>query len=486
MSAKALAVFSTSAGTVPSSLLAGTTTETSGALDPVTGAVPICACSHHAKPGVTQTTPGDDRTPKSPENAGLQESDGLADTPNDRRSPWTVFSESGCNLSWRSMVDRVELAQPAPNRRRLVVRLALFAFCGGLLLLLSSRPAEAAERREPGLLDPVSATLEATAREVQLAGRATGSWTSTVGKAADAARQAVAPHPRPTPSAARPPATRPVRRGAPAVTSPVRRVAPPTRSATSKASSGPVGRVAKLTSGPVGRVAKVASTVTGRASGPVGRVTEAGGRVLAPVAQVTAPVAEAVGPVTGAVVGPLGPVLAPVGPALVPVAGAVGGLVSPVVPGGLLPLPGLPGSGTGSPGGPGSQGPAATSTGVDGTAPAATLPGRFADDSGPSGRRRRQLARCPVHPVLAGPDRRGEPARLPGVGRAPRGRAGPLVDLLGRRVRPCRAHRRPAPPRPQRPWTRPPRPVGRPLALLPPGRLSRLATSGDVLHVLQL
>jgi hypothetical protein len=243
------------------------------------------------------------------------------------------------------MVDRVQLAKPAPVGRRLVVRLALFAFCGGLLLLLSSRPAEAAERREPGLLDPVSATLEATAREVQLAGRATGSGTSTVGKAADAARQAVAPHPRPTPSAARPPATPPVKRGAPAVTSPVRRVAPPTRTATSKASSGPVGRVA-----------------------------ETGGRVLAPVARVTASVAEAVGPVTGAVVRPLEPVgsaLVPVGSALVPVAGAVGGLVSPVVPDGLLPLPG---SGTGSRGGPGVQGPAGASTGFDGNAPAASLP----------------------------------------------------------------------------------------------------------------
>ena len=278
-------------------------------------------------------------------------------------------------------MDLVQLAQPAPDRRRLLVRLALFAFCGGLLLLLSSRPAEAAERREPGLLDPVSATLEATAREVQLAGRATGSGTSTVGKAADAARQAVAPHQRPTPSAARPPATPPVKRGAPAVTSPVRRVAPPTRTATSKASSGPVGRVAKITSGPVGRVAKVASTVTGPAAGPVGRVAEAGGRVLAPVARVAAPVTEAVGPVTGAVVRPLGPalapvgsVLAPVGSALVPVAGAVGGLVSPVVPDGLLPLPGLPGSGTGSRGGPGVQGPAGASTGFDGNAPAASLP----------------------------------------------------------------------------------------------------------------
>jgi hypothetical protein len=81
--------------------------------------------------------------------------------------------------------------------------------------------------------------------------------------------------------------------------------------------------------------------------------------------------------VTGAVVRPLEPVgsaLVPVGSALVPVAGAVGGLVSPVVPDGLLPLPGLPGSGTGSRGGPGVQGPAGASTGFDGNAPAASLP----------------------------------------------------------------------------------------------------------------
>ena len=63
------------------------------------------------------------------------------------------------------MVDLVQLAQPAPDRRRLLVRLALFAFCGGLLLLLSSRPAEAAERREPGLLDPVSAGNPARRRK---------------------------------------------------------------------------------------------------------------------------------------------------------------------------------------------------------------------------------------------------------------------------------------------------------------------------------
>ncbi|HEX7148266.1 MAG TPA: hypothetical protein VF512_12195, partial [Actinomycetota bacterium] len=91
------------------------------------------------------------------------------------------------------MVEQVQPAQPVPNGRRLLVRLCLLAFCGGLLLLLSSRPAEAAERREPGLLDPVSTTLEATAWKVQLAGRATGSGTSTAGKATGGARQAVAP-----------------------------------------------------------------------------------------------------------------------------------------------------------------------------------------------------------------------------------------------------------------------------------------------------
>src|SRR5215211_6595467 len=57
MSAKALAVFSTNAGTVAASLLAGTTTETSGSLDPVIGGCPMCACSHLAKLGVTRTTP---------------------------------------------------------------------------------------------------------------------------------------------------------------------------------------------------------------------------------------------------------------------------------------------------------------------------------------------------------------------------------------------------------------------------------------------
>jgi hypothetical protein len=97
----------------------------------------------------------------------------------------------------------------------------------------------------------------------------------------------------------------------------------------------------------------------------------------------------------------------------------------------------------------------------------------LADRSGPSGRRRSQFARRPVHPVLAGPDRRGEPSRLPGVGRAPRGRAGPTVVLIGRRRRPGRPDRRAGPRRPDGPRTCPARPLGRHLPLPPPGCRAR-------------
>src|SRR5215218_1154357 len=153
------------------------------------------------------------KPPEPASEEGLQESGGAADGPRERHSAWWATSWSVCNLYWRSMVDRGHVREPAPTRRRLVVRLALFAFCGGLLLLLSSRPAEAAERREPGLLDPVRTTLKATAREVDsFAGRATGSRSSTVGQA----------------GVARPAGRSTVQRGAPAVTSPVRRAAPPT------------------------------------------------------------------------------------------------------------------------------------------------------------------------------------------------------------------------------------------------------------------
>jgi hypothetical protein len=51
------------------------------------------------------------------------------------------------------------------------VRLCLLALCGGLLLL-SSRPAEAAERREPGLLEPVRRDLEGDSQGGRLIRRA--------------------------------------------------------------------------------------------------------------------------------------------------------------------------------------------------------------------------------------------------------------------------------------------------------------------------
>jgi hypothetical protein len=296
------------------------------------------------------------------------------------------------------MLDRVQLMQPAPRTRRLLLRLCLFAFCGGLLLLLSSRPAHAAERREPGLLDPVGTTLKATAREVDsFAGRATGSGSSTVGKAADAARRVAAPRPRPATGAARPAgAVRPapastVRRGAPAVPSPVRRPAPSTRPATAatrtairsarpaakaatRAVTGPVERATKLAAepaaratraatGPVGRVAKLTSPVT--ASGPVGRVAKLTSPVTEPVLR---PLGPALAPV-GSVLAPVGSALAPVGSVLAPVTG----LVPPVVPGGLLPVPGL-GRSAGAPGATA----VAVGTGADDTTAA------FAGHTGPA------------------------------------------------------------------------------------------------------
>jgi hypothetical protein len=211
-------------------------------------------------------------------------------------------------------VDRVHLRESAPFGRRLLVRLALFAFCGGLLLLLSSRPAEAAERREPGLLDPVRTTLKATAREVDsFAGRATGSGASV----------------------GRPSAGSAATRGAPADPSPARRAAPPTRPATAAVR------------------AATRSTPLSRVTEPVARVARVASRVTTPVADLTAPVARVAAPV-----------LVPVGGALAPVGGPVAGLVSPGITGGLLPLPGLTGPGDGSPVAPG--GPAAGFSGSQG------------------------------------------------------------------------------------------------------------------------
>ena len=254
-------------------------------------------------------------------------------------------------------MDRVHHALPTPRGRRLLVRLGLLAFCAGLLLLLSSRPADAAERREPRLLDPVGTTLKATAREVDsFAGRATGSGTSRVGQTTDAARQAVAPPSRPTPGASRPVTPTPERRD-PAVTSPVRRVAPPTT---------PVDRISKVAAEPVERVTRNhrCAPVDDRANlapqcarlphrgSEHGAGSVEGARILAQVVGMTTPALRT-----------LDPALAPVGGALAPVTGPVGGLVGPLVPGGLLPLPGLVGSGVG----PAVGGPAVSFTGFEGT-----------------------------------------------------------------------------------------------------------------------
>lgn len=216
----------------------------------------------------------------------------------------------------------MQLAQPVPSGRRLLVRLCLFAFCGGLLLLLSSRPAEAAERREPGLLGPVRTTLTATAREVDsFAGRATGSRSSTVDQA----------------GAVRPAVPSTVQRGAPAVTSPVRRAAPPTSSTRRTARS------------------------TGTAAKPVTRT-------------LTGPVEAALDLV--------GPAIGPVGAVLAPVTGPVAGLVPPVVPAGLLPVPGPTGPGTAVPAGSGAKGFAAPFAGAEG--PAAALPVPAASQTHPA------------------------------------------------------------------------------------------------------
>jgi hypothetical protein len=243
------------------------------------------------------------------------------------------------------MVDRVLHREPARTWRRLVVRLALFAFCGGLLLLLSSRPAEAAERREPGLLDPVSTTLKATAREVDsFAGRATGSGASTAASA--------------------------VKRGAPAVPSPVRRAAPPTRPATSavrtatRSTGAAAEPVTGTLTGPLERAGKLAAK-------PATRVTKP---VTAPVAKLTAPVAELTAPVTqvaAPVLEPVGSALTPVGAALAPVTAPVAGLVPPVVTGELPLLPGLGGPQDG----PAAERPAAVpSAGITGSEGAGAAP----------------------------------------------------------------------------------------------------------------
>jgi hypothetical protein len=351
-------------------------------------------------------------------------------------------------------LDRVQQVEPTARGRRLLVRLGLFAFCAGLLLLLSSRPADAAERREPQLLDPVGTTLKATAREVDsFAGRATGSGAFTVARTVDAARQVVAPPPRPGPGAARPPVTSTVKRGGPAVTSPVRRVAPPTSQLTPP--TRPAARVAKATATPVQRVARVVSPVTAPVVGPL------------------RPVLEQVG---GA--------LAPVGSALAPITGPVGGLAGPVLPGGLLPLPGLVGSGTGSRAGPAAWTAAVPFTGFEGSGSAAGV-----------------ASASPTYPVRLAADGASSPATrsirswpaLTGAVSLPGFRRRPSSPRAGRT--PCRRPRAPASPCPPSPPScsssaplaaDAPGPTGRASSRAPTARSSLPPShSGDVVHVLE-
>src|SRR4029453_1402961 len=117
MSAKALAVFSTNAGTVAASLLAGTTTETSGSLDPVIGGCPMCASSHLAKLGVTRTTPIRAPSAQIAPDVGLQESGEPADT---------VGTDA-----LRSHEPRRVVATFTGGRCWTGCGCACFAFCGG-------------------------------------------------------------------------------------------------------------------------------------------------------------------------------------------------------------------------------------------------------------------------------------------------------------------------------------------------------------------
>jgi len=183
-----------------------------------------------------------------------------------------------------------------------------------LLVLLSSRPAGAAERQGSGFLDPVGGTLAAATEPVgSLARGAAGTVSSTGGRTAGVARRSVASLRRP---AARPAvgstvparAVRAIRRGAPAATSPVRRTAPPTQ--------------------------RIARPLRRAAGSPTAGLAGSLRWALAPVG---APLAGALAPVGGAL-GPVGGALAPVGGALDPLVGPLGGRVGGVLPGGLLPV----------------------------------------------------------------------------------------------------------------------------------------------------
>jgi hypothetical protein len=223
---------------------------------------------------------------------------------------------------------------------------------------------------------------------------------------------------------------------------------------------------------------------------PLGPAVAPAGSVFAPAGSALAPVGSALAPV-GSVLAPVGSVLAPVGSMLAPVVGPVGGLVPPVVPG-VLPLPGLAGSGNGASAGAGVSasagagtfGPAGAFAGSGG-APADLLsssqtnPARPAADgaSTPAARSIRSWPALTGAVSLPGSPASAElPARGPDPLSSSSGAGLGLAALTAALVLFG----------PNRPRTRPAGPLGHHLALLPPGRLSRLATSGDVLHVLEV
>jgi hypothetical protein len=297
-------------------------------------------------------------------------------------------------------VEQAHHAGQAPDRRLLLVRLLLLLLGGVLFVLLSSRPAGAAERQRSGLLDPVGGTLAAATEPVgSLARGAAGTVSSTVGRTAGVARRSVASPRRP---AARPAvgSTAPARaagalkRGAPAITSPVRRTAPPTRNVTH-----PLRRAA---GGPTNELA--GAPVTRRLGGAVAPAAGALGPAAGPLAGALAPIDGAVAPVTGRlgtslerVAGALGralaPVAGPVGGALDPVLGPLGRRVGGLLPDGLLPVE-LP-----LPGGPPTPRPAPTTSRAGPVADLLTSPA----SAGPA----------PIFP----PSAAGEPRATDGVAR---------------------------------------------------------------------
>jgi len=203
-------------------------------------------------------------------------------------------------------VEKAHHVGQAPTRRLLLVRLLLLLVGGVLFVLLSSRPAGAAERQGSGFLDPVGGTLAAATEPVgSLARGAAGTVSSTGGRTAGVARRSVASLRRP---AARPAvgstvparAVRAIRRGAPAATSPVRRTAPPTQ--------------------------RIARPLRRAAGSPTAGLAGSLRQALAPV---SAPLAGALAQVGGT--------LPPVGGALDPLVGPLG-RVGGVLPGGLLPV----------------------------------------------------------------------------------------------------------------------------------------------------